>query len=723
MERTNRPVDIIIPVYSGNAETLACVGSVCDSLQFNKAKVEVVVIFDAGPDLELRDQLLKLASHRKITLLINEENQGYVRCINQGIRRSNRDVLLLNSDTLVANNWLDRIIKRAYISTNIATVTPFSNNAEICSWPKICEVNPVYADATVQEIDRVFAELNPPPINLPTAVGFCMFVKRDCIDRIGLFDAATFGRGYGEENDFCMRAAALNYTHVLATDVYVHHHGGVSFGDEKKSLVQKAIAKLDIMYPTYAAVVARHIDDDPARKWRFAAELILLRRRSVPLVLHISHGIGGGTDKHVVELANFCSNNLQHAMLVPQANCMRLVFLNVLSGGLFEFAFHEMRELKNLLFSLSLSRIHIHHVKGWEDSIARVLKILDVPYDITLHDYYFLHTNPALADKRGYFCEAETRRDEICAEAIPLPKGMDGDDWRQQWASILNRAERVFAPSNAAASIYNTYHPELSITCAYHPDNEHIGSYPAVDIECIAENNKLRIVVLGALSLIKGANVLERVSQLSAKAGAPLQFTLVGYAYKKLAGSVESLGAYHDSDLPGILQRLKPHVVWFPCTWPETYSYTLSIALEAGLPVICPNLGAFPERLQNRPYSWIEPWNITPRQWLQRLLEIREEFLSPKPLESWQGQPRSAYSYSQQYRHSGITPDLEPVSGEQLMAYWLRELPEASTANRRFYRVLIWLNSHKLFGHIANLIPLWVRRTVKRKLSTRPLHE
>lgn len=717
----------MIPVYSGVDETLECVNSVCDSLQFIKAKAEVVVIFDAGPDLELRERLLELASRQKITLLINEKNQGFVRSVNKGIHRSNRDILLLNSDTIVAGDWLDRIQKRAYKSTNIATVTPFSNNAEICSWPKLCENNPRYPHASVAEIDATFAQLNPPSIELPTAVGFCMFIKRECLNRIGVFDADTFGRGYGEENDFCMRASALNYTHILATDVYVHHHGAVSFGEEKQALVNRAIEKLDAMYPTYNALVAKHIAQDPAKKWRFAAELLLEKSREIPLVLHMSHGIGGGTDKHVVELARHCSENLQHAMLVPQANCMRLVFPNVRSGGLFEFPFHEMRELKQFLFSLSLTRIHIHHVKGWEELIERVLKILDVPFDVTLHDYYFLHPNPALADRNGVFCEEKESRDSVCADAIPFPKGVSAQQWRGQWLKVLLRAERIFAPSNVAAAIYNSYHPELSITCAFHPDSELYESYPAVELKAVKEGEPLRIAVLGALSIIKGANLLEKVSQLAVREAAPVEFSLLGYGYKKLAGSVTTLGAYNDSELAALLEELDPHLIWFPCTWPETYSYTLSAALETGLPVACPNLGSFPERLQNRPYSWVEPWQRKPEQWLQRLLEIREEFfLEPNGIQrtvSWLQQPKSTFSYRSDYRQPVAIPELEEIPAEKLMSYWLAELPEASTVNRRFYRALIWLNSHRWFGHVANLIPMWMRRTVKRKLSTKPLHE
>ncbi|MCG8413895.1 MAG: hypothetical protein MI746_06710, partial [Pseudomonadales bacterium] len=423
------------------------------------------------------------------------------------------------------------------------------------------------------------------------------------------------------------------------------------------------------------------------------------------------------------ELSAFSNDRQQYAMLVPQANCMRLVFPNVETGGLFEFPFEDFNALKNFLFSLSLARIHIHHVKGWEGRIYDLLKLLDVPYDITLHDYYFLHVNPALADKRGHFCVEPRSRDALSADAIPFPKGVDAEQWRERWKSLLKRAERVIAPSNATAAIYNQYHPSLEITCAFHPDNEMLGSYPPVHPRVSESNEPMHVVVMGALSIIKGANMLERVSQLAFRQQRPLKFTLIGYAYKKLANTVHTTGAYKDEIVRELLQQAKPDLIWFPCTWPETYSYTLSYALESGLPVACPNIGSFPERLHNRPHTWIEDWDMDAEQWLAKLESIRHELMLQNESKAWLSQPNTQFSYRANYVHPGVIPEFEFVDAEHLMSHWLMELPEASTVNRRFYRALIWLNSHRLFGHVANLIPMWIRRNVKRRLSTRPLHE
>jgi len=351
------PIDIIIPVYDGKAETLACINSVITSRQKLNTKINVILIFDQGPDLSLLRELDLLAKEHSLTLIVNEHNLGFVATVNKGMAlHKDRDVLLLNADTIVSGNWVDRLIANAYSRSNIGTVTPFSNNAEICSWPQTCKFNEIPSACSIDTIDNSFSDLNTGAIEIPTAVGFCMYIKRKCLNDTGQFDVDTFGKGYGEENDFCMRATKQDYQHVLARDVYVYHCGGVSFGEEKASRVEKAILKLNTLHPTYSAIVAKHIFQDPSRKWRFAAELSLLNNSKKPLVLHISHGIGGGTDKHVIELINHIENSVFCAMLVPQRNSMRLVFPTVKNDGLFEFQYDDLDLLCILLKSLALKR-------------------------------------------------------------------------------------------------------------------------------------------------------------------------------------------------------------------------------------------------------------------------------------------------------------------------------------------------------------------------------
>ena len=69
---------------------------------------------------------------------------------------------------------------------------------------------------------------------LPTSHGFCMYIKREVLDEVGYFDEKTFGKGYGEENDFSFRCLNYGYKHIFCDDVYVMHVGAQSFLSKKK---------------------------------------------------------------------------------------------------------------------------------------------------------------------------------------------------------------------------------------------------------------------------------------------------------------------------------------------------------------------------------------------------------------------------------------------------------------------------------------------------------
>jgi len=176
---------------------------------------------------------------------------------------SDRDVVLLNSDTEVANDWLDRLLKSAYAYPDVGTVTPFSNNATICSYPFEGWTGGVPGTLALADLDRLFASTNAGrTVDLPTAVGFCMLIRRACLAQVGAFDAERFGRGYGEENDFCMRATGAGWRNVLAGDVFVYHEGAVSFSGERLELTTNAGKTLMDLYPDYvrkvSAAAGRH---------------------------------------------------------------------------------------------------------------------------------------------------------------------------------------------------------------------------------------------------------------------------------------------------------------------------------------------------------------------------------------------------------------------------------------------------------------------------------
>ncbi len=268
-----RAIDVVVPVYKGHDETRRCLESVLAAPR--PADARVVAVDDATPDPAIARLLDELASAGRVMLLRNETNQGFVRSANRGMAHAEgRDVVLLNSDTEVANDWLDRMRAAAYRDERTATVTPFSNNATICSYPFEGWEGRIPGTLGLARLDGLFARTNAgKAIEIPTAVGFCMFIRRDALDLLGAFDADRFGRGYGEENDFCMRAWKAGWRNVLAADVFVFHQGAVSFSGERAALTQAAGLALIAVHPEYPAKVHEFVRHDPAAELRAAIDL------------------------------------------------------------------------------------------------------------------------------------------------------------------------------------------------------------------------------------------------------------------------------------------------------------------------------------------------------------------------------------------------------------------------------------------------------------------
>lgn len=274
-DTSHATVDVVVPVYGSRALALRAIDSVLAAA--TRESFELVVVDDASPDPLLRSELGALAEAGLITLMENERNVGFVGAVNRGLAlHPRRDIVLLNSDTRVFGDWLDRLLA-ALRTPRTATATPLSNAATILSYPaSLCE-NRLSAGTDIAQWDSLCAAIEMPVVEIPTGVGFCMAVRRACLDQIGAFDQERFGRGYGEENDFCLRATAAGWRHVAATGLFVWHRGGTSFGQERETLVKAAQATIETLHPGYAATVRRFIQDDPLQPARRALDVARIR--------------------------------------------------------------------------------------------------------------------------------------------------------------------------------------------------------------------------------------------------------------------------------------------------------------------------------------------------------------------------------------------------------------------------------------------------------------
>jgi len=257
---------VIVPVHNAPDELDRCLASVLATLP---SGAEVIVIDDASTDAEVSNVLHRWRQRAGPSWRFHfqQQNQGFVTTANWGMEMTRRDVVLLNSDTETTPGWLEGLQRCLASDPSIATATPWTNNGEIVSIPQFCSANPAPRDPDA--VARVIAETgggNYP--ELPTAVGFCMAISRHALDAIGLFDEETFGRGYGEENDFSMRARRAGLRNVLCDDVYVVHLGGRSFGPLGLKPDESSMQRLLSRHPRYMQQVEAFIGSDPLKERR-----------------------------------------------------------------------------------------------------------------------------------------------------------------------------------------------------------------------------------------------------------------------------------------------------------------------------------------------------------------------------------------------------------------------------------------------------------------------
>jgi O-antigen biosynthesis protein len=719
-----RPVNVIVPVYRGIRETRQCLESLVSSRL--PASCQVTVIDDCGPEPDLGCLLAEFSGLPHFTVLRNPCNLGFVASVNRGMAlRPDHDPLLLNADTEVPCDWVWRLQQALYAAPDIGTVTPFSNNATICSYPRFCCDNNLPPSTTTAELDRLFQQANAgSSVDIPTAVGFCMLIRRECLDDIGLFDVERFGRGYGEENDFCMRAAKRGWRHVLCADTFVYHAGAVSFATEHDDRVRQALTILERRHPSYSLLVRKHVLSDPAAQCRHRVDLLRLGGSPLPKILVISHDLGGGVLRHVKDLAQqFEGKALFLLMRAAPGHQIEISWCR--EGEAMRLFFHRDRDWSALcafLIGIRIVRVHFHHWLGLPDSIWKIPELCGVPYDVTIHDYHTICPRINLVDQSGKYCgEPEVAACDRCMARTPRIAGGIAN-WRDQWRTRLAGASRVLAPSEDAAARFRRYFPDLSCIVAPHPESN--GVAPVVSPTAHSPTQPFKILAIGALSRIKGGALLEACAVDAAARELPLCFHLIGYAWRPLSAPASRLtftGAYHDKDLSGLIDSADADIVWFPAIWPETYSYTLSAALAAGLPIAATNLGAPPERLAGRCWSWVCDWRWSASEWNDFFMSMRiRHFQNASPPELTVVTQQAAWDWSTDYlpRNSET-----PASKHATLHHFaddhsharLDKTDLALLALRRWVLMVgLRIRRHPALGRLIGLIPVEVQHNLRR---------
>jgi glycosyltransferase involved in cell wall biosynthesis len=277
----------------------------------------------------------------------------------------------------------------------------------------------------------------------------------------------------------------------------------------------------------------------------------------------------------------------------------------------------RLDDLLLLLRSMAVSRVHIHHMAGIDMDIRRLVHRLGVPFDVTVHDYYAIcpRVNFLPWPDSPYCGEPDQAGCNACIGARPSSDAHDILVWRAERSWQFLEADRVLCPSQDALIRLRRYGLDAKAVLALH---EPVAAEPWPQRVVSPGGGKLRIAVLGVLADHKGARTVAAVAE--AVDPKSVELHLIGRTEHNFPKSalkrLKITGEYDDTDLPKLIAKAAPHVIWFPTVSSETYSYTLTTAIGSGIPIVATEIGAFTERLAGRPFTWLARGHVSAEDWI-----------------------------------------------------------------------------------------------------------
>ena len=625
---------LVMPVYRGLAETRAALASVLAAVPVG---ARVIVVDDCTPEPGLARWLDRLAVAGRILLLRHEQNLGFCAAVNTGLKATKgRDVLLLNADILLPLGAIETLAAVAYADAATGTVTPLSNEASICSYPDKDGGNPMPDVRETARLNRLaWAANGLAAVEIPTAVGFCMYIRQDCLRATGALRGEIFAQGYGEENDFCLRARHLGFRHMAAAGAFVAHAGAVSFRAAARGLMARNLRLLNDLFPGYHALVQAHAAADPlaVHRARLDEARLLAGAKRGGAVLLISHAHGGGVARQVAaDMAQLRADGLQPLLLTtrfpedprktpypwPALLCEgdartypNLAF--TLPGA--------MPELLALLRRLRVGRVVMHHMLGQHEAVRGLAAALTVAQDIVVHDYASfcprvnLLNRPDKASPLRYCGEpAEAGciacckiRDGGVHERLPVPH------LRARSAAEFAAAARVIVPSADMARRLRRHFPALQPEIRPWEDD---AALPPLK-PSPPPGERRRVAVIGGIGPAKGFDLLLECAADAKARGLKLDFIVIGGSADDktlLDAGIFVTGPYREGEAGGLIAAIRPDFAFLPSIWPETWCFALGEAWRAGLWAVVFGLGAQGERMQAVKRGLALPLGLPPQR-------------------------------------------------------------------------------------------------------------
>ena len=397
------------------------------------------------------------------------------------------------------------------------------------------------------------------------------------------------------------------------------------------------------------------------------ASLDRLRGSTKARVLLVSHGQGGGVARHVEDLARCLASDVEVLLLQPFRS--PFIVLQWMREGeslrLHFDALNEWERLLSVLATLGVDRVHLHHVLGLPQEVLDLSMRLRCPHDVTIHDYFAACPNYHMLDANGRYCASDPGCGK-CLDGEPAQWPLSISEWRNAFARVLRGASRVIAPSADCAARIAAFFPGVAPLVWPHPEDDS----PQIP-------RHLRVLIPGAISRAKGLDLLEACVADSAARNLGLHFRILGFVGRPLAtwpqAPLSISGEFPEGTLPELMASEGGDVCFLPSQCPETFSYTLSAALDSGLPIVATGIGASPERIAYSRNARIVPWNASAQDFNDALLSAA----APAAGSSALRRPRMSLDEYRRLYLAGWNASREAASGEAPIVEprWLDQPP------------------------------------------------
>ena len=355
-----------------------------------------------------------------------------------------------------------------------------------------------------------------------------------------------------------------------------------------------------------------------------------------PLILLVSHYGGGGTEKHLRDLIDSVQDGAKFLQLTPGHDGFVRLFPRDpdLSSRLVFDPAQQFDALLEVIQECEPQRIHIHHILGNEEYLAALVYRLKLPFDFTIHDYYVLAPSPHLVGPNGRFVgdDLDAHEEELLAGSIARRRPTSLAAWQDAHNWLVTEADRVIVPSRDVARRVSRFFPGLQPIVSAHPEAAKIAR--EITFPSLTPADTFRVAVLGDFLRHKGKDIFLECARIVRSSSDKVSFELIGDAHSDSQllqeAGVWFSGRYEEADVYALLAERRPHLLWYPAICPESYSYTLSIGLESGIPLAVTDLGSLPERVAGRAWAWVCPWEYTAADWLSFFRRIREKNFLPR---------------------------------------------------------------------------------------------